>query len=131
METYAQCDPAEFPPEVTDQLGIQVWVNQHGERVPTTVIRSSQGPAHCDWDGATFLDLHGDTFVRDPDGVLPPEWFSLTFDPDATLPDDANDTGYRLDRQALWVAADRSAVYIATGNDVERWPAASDFVGCG
>ena len=130
VETFAQCDPAEFPAAVTDELGIQVWVNQQGKRVPTTVIQSSQGPEHCDWDSTTFLHLKGDTFIRDPKGVLPRDWFSVTFDDDVTLPEDVDDTGYRLDRQRLWVAADRSAAYIATENAVERWPAATGYVGC-
>ncbi len=129
METFAQCDPAEFPPAVTDELGIQVWTNEQGERIPITVIQSSRGPEHCDWDSATFLDLRGDTFVKDPQGVLPPESFSGTFDPNITLPEDAKDTGYRLDGQRLWVAADRSAAFIVTEQGVERWPVATDF-GC-
>lgn len=130
VETFAQCDPAELPAAVTAKLGIEVWVDQHGKRVPTTVIRSSQGAEHCDWDSATLLSLQGAMFVRDPKGVLPPEWFSATFDPDVTRPADANDTGYRLDRQRLWVAADRSAAYVETENAVERWPAATHPVAC-
>lgn len=130
METFAQCDPAELPSAVTDELGIQIWVNEKGERVPTTVIRSSQGPEHCAWHSATFLDLRGDTFIKDPQGVLPPEWFDVTFDSDVTLPQDAEDTGYRLDGQTLWLAGDQSAAYVVTGPETERWPAATKFLGC-
>jgi hypothetical protein len=131
METFAQCDPAEFPKAVTDELGIQVWVDNKGERVPTTVLQSARGPAHCEWDSATFLTFNGDTYVKDPQGVLPAEWFNIAFDADTTLPHDANETGYRLDRHELWLAPDRSAAYIVTQEGVERWPAATDFVGCG
>ena len=130
VETFAQCDPAEFPKAVTDELGIQVWVDRTGERVPTTVVQSARGPAHCDWDSATFLTFDGDTYVKDPQGVLPAKWFNITFDAETTLPHDASDTGYRLDRQELWLAPDRSAAYIVTQQDVERWRAATDFVGC-
>ncbi len=130
METFASCDPAELPAAVTDELGIQVWVNEKGERVPTTEIQSAHGPQHCEWDSVTFLDIKGDTFIKDPQGVLPPEWFDVPYDPDVTLPPDAKDTGYRLDRQKLWMAEDRSAVFIMTGREIERWPAATEFVGC-
>ncbi len=131
METFAECDPAELPPSVTDELGLDVWVDEHGERAPTTVIRSTRGPEHCDWDSATFLDLKRDTFIKDPQGVLPPEWFEVTFDSDATLPPDAEDTGYSFRGQSLWVAPDRSAAYVVTKQGTERWPAAIEFVGCG
>jgi hypothetical protein len=130
METFAQCDPAEFPAAVTDELGIQIWVDNNGERIPTTVLQSARGPAHCEWDSATFLTFNGDTYVKDPQGVLPAEWFNIAFDADTTLPHDADDTGYRLDRHELWLAPDRSAAYIVTQQGVERWPAATDFVGC-
>jgi hypothetical protein len=130
METFAQCDPAELPDAVTEELDIDVWVNEQGERVPVTVISSGQGPEHCDWDSATFLDLRGDTFVKDPEGVLPSEYVNGTFVPDTSLPADANDTGYRLDAQQLWVGADGSAAFIVTEEGVERWPAADEALGC-
>lgn len=129
-ETFAQCDPAELPDEVTDELDIDVWVNEQGERIPVTVISSSQGPEHCDWDSATFLHLRGDTFVKDPEGVLPSEHLNGTFVPDTSMPTDANDTGYRLDAQQLWVRADGSAAFVMTEQRVERWPAADEALGC-
>lgn len=130
METFAQCDPAELPAAVTDDLDIDVWVNEQGKRVPVTVISSGQGPEHCDWDSATFLDLRGDTFVKDPKGVLPSEYLNGTFVPDTSLPADASDTGYHLDAQQLWVDADGSAAFIVTEQGVERWPAADEDLGC-
>lgn len=34
IETWAQCDPSEFPASVTDALGIQVWNDALGNRIP-------------------------------------------------------------------------------------------------
>ncbi|MBA3310665.1 MAG: hypothetical protein H0U28_11555 [Nocardioidaceae bacterium] len=130
METFAECDPAELPDSVTDALGIQVWVDQTGERVPTTILQSTMGPVHCEWDSATFLEFQGGTYIKDPEGVLPPQWFDTTFDADVRLPDDAIDTGYSLDGQRLWVSPDQSTVYVVTGQRVEPWRAPTKFVGC-
>ena len=46
------------------------------------------------------------------------------------LPQDAKDTGYRLDGQSLWLAGDQSAAYVVTGPLAERRPAAAKFLGC-
>jgi hypothetical protein len=131
METFAACDPAELPDAVTDELGIDVWVNAKDERVPTRTIQSSRGPEHCDWDSAIFLSLGDDIFVKDTQGVLPHELLSGPFVPDIALPKDARDTGYMLDGQRLWVGADRSSAFIVTEQAVERWPVATASVGCG
>lgn len=131
METFAQCDPSELPDSVSDTLGVEVWVDERGERVPTTVIRSGRGPEHCEWDSATFLHLNDRTFIKDPDAVLPDDWFDDAFAADVTLPADAEDTGYRLGDQRLWLAADRGAAYVVTEDQTERWPAATGLIGCG
>lgn len=131
METFAECDPAELPDAVTDELGIDVWVNEKNERVPITTIQSSRGAEHCDWGSATFLSLGDYIFVKDPQGVLPQESLSGPFVPDIALPEDAEDTGYILDGQRLWVGADRSSAFIVTQQRVERWPVATSSVGCG
>jgi hypothetical protein len=130
VETFALCNPAEFPAPVTDELGINVWSNDQGDRVPTTTISSGRGPEHCDWDSATFLHLDDRTFAKDPDDVLPPEWFQLTYDDDVSLPPDARDTGYRLERQRLFLAVDGSAAFIVTEQGAERWPATAETPAC-
>lgn len=129
VETFAQCDPAEFPASVTKELGIQVWT-ENGRRVPTTVLNSRRGPEHCDWGSVTFLTLKGDTFIKDPRGVLSSEGLESAFDADASLPENATDTGYMLDRQRLWLAPDRTAAYLVSDRKVERWPAAAEAIGC-
>ena len=70
---WAQCDPAEFPAEVTDDLGIGVWEDASGQRVPFTRVHSRQGPEHCSWTDITFLligpdDHRADWYVRDATG---------------------------------------------------------------
>jgi len=129
-ETFARCDPAELPDPVTDELGIQVWTDRKGQQVPVAVLSSGPGPEHCDWDSATFLHLKEDEYIRDPEGALYPEILDTPFNPDTTLPDDATNTGYALDGQRLWLAADKSAAFIVIGNKVERWPAPTEEFGC-
>ena len=73
---WAQCDPAEFPAEVTDDLGIGVWEDASGRRVPVTRVLSRQGPEHCSWTDITFLligpdDHRADWYVRDATGEFP------------------------------------------------------------
>lgn len=137
VETEGRCDLAEFPDAVTDALGIQVWTDKDGVRVPTTEIQSRQGQEHCKWESVTFLNLGRPQYIRDPNGAISSAADSLfggqfrtTFDPAATLPADAKDTGFRLDGKSLWLAANKSAAYVGTRETVERWPAPVKRVGC-
>jgi hypothetical protein len=136
IETWAECDPSELPAEVTEALGIQVWHDAAGNRVPVTVVRSSQGPEHCDWQDITFLSLGkedaGEQYLRDTRGELA-RWLTTTYDDQAVLPGDATDTGYHRDGRHLWIAADRRAAYLvgeSDPSDVERWPAVRERIGC-
>ena len=43
---------------MTDALGIQVWHDASGNRVPVATIESRPGAEHCDWQDITFLTLH-------------------------------------------------------------------------
>ena len=48
-----------------------------------------------------------------------------TFDPDATFPADAVDTGYRSEVTELWVVPDDdTSIYLVEADHVERWPRA-------
>ncbi|MGH3362674.1 MAG: hypothetical protein ACRDOM_09485 [Nocardioides sp.] len=136
VEAWATCDPAEFPAEVTDELGITVWQEPDGDRVPVTKITSRQGPEHCDWQDITFLDLgegkDDPEFLRDVDGELA-EYERTTYLADAALPDDAKDTGWVHEGHRLWLAADGRAAYLvstADAEDVERWPATTERIYC-
>lgn len=133
VESWAQCDPAELPAEVSDDLGIGVWRTADGDPVPVDRVASFPGPEHCDWQDITFLTLGDDTqYLRDTAGELR-RWSTTSYDAGATVPDDAHDTGLERDGRHLWLAADRSAAYlVATGDpgDVERWPATRERVAC-
>ena len=129
VETWAQCDLAEMPADFTEAAGTGVWEDAQGDRVPTARVRSFQGAEHCDWEDVTYLVLGpGDArwYLRDPGG----EFDGLlrgAFDPSATLPQDATDTGWRRDGRQLWVTEDAAyLVSLADRQDVERWPAPQD-----
>lgn len=135
VESWAVCDPAELPAEMTEEMGIVVWEDAAGNRVPTSRVTSYAGPEHCDWQDITFLNLggpRGTQFLRDVDGELSGQTFGR-FDGSVALPDDATDTGWHHDGRELWLADDERAAYLVSlddPSDVERWPAAKEPVGC-
>lgn len=136
VEAWAQCDPAELPTDVTEALGIQVWQDQIGARVPVTQVWSFQGPEHCGWQDITFLVLGAERdagqYVRDTAGELA-DFLRTTYDDDAKLPKGATDTGFRRDGRELWLGPRSKAAYLVSAKnpqDVERWPAAKDSIGC-
>jgi hypothetical protein len=136
VEAWASCDPAEWPEAVTDELGIAVWTDSGGNRVPVSTITHHVGPEHCDWQDITFLDIGeydvGEEYLRDRDGELA-EYLIGEFDGSASLPDDAVDTGYEYGDWHLWLTRDKSAAYLADVDDpaqVERWPRAREWVAC-
>ena len=131
VASYAACDPAEWPPGASEGLGVDVWTNADGDRVPTSTVQSFRGPEHCGWQDMTFLLLGEDGEDGEFYGTPAPELQELLTGPYAAhvdLPPDARDTGYQRDGRGLWLAADRSAAYLVTGGgggdgDAERWPA--------
>jgi hypothetical protein len=134
---WAQCDPAEFPAEVTDDLNIGVWEDASGRRIPTTRVRSFQGAEHCSWTDITFLligpdERRADWYVRDASGEFP-DYLRGDFDPDATLPTGATFTGWSRGGRRLWLSPDKQAAYLVDINDprvIERWPAAKEPILC-
>jgi hypothetical protein len=136
IRAWAQCDPSEFPPSVTDDLNIGVWEDESGRRVPVTRIQSFQGAEHCSWTDITFLvvgpERKADWYVRDTHAELS-ELLRTTFKSHAALPEGATDTGLRRDGRELWIGPDKEAAYLASLDDrsgVERWPAAKRRIGC-
>jgi hypothetical protein len=136
IESWAQCDPSELPAAVTDALGIGVWQNASGRRVPVSRVSSFQGAEHCDWQDITFLTLDpggdADQYLRDVNGELA-QFLETTYDSAATLPRTATDTGLHRDGRRLWLSASSDAAYLVSGNDrrdVERWPAAKESIAC-
>ncbi len=138
VESWGQCDPAELPAKVTDALGIGVWENASGRRVPVTKVRSFQGAKHCSWEDITFLHLgpgkkESDQYVRDTGGEFK-RFLATTYDDHARLPEGATDTGFRRDGRQLWLAPEKDAAYLVSRDDpgdVERWPAAEQPILCG
>jgi hypothetical protein len=58
---------------------------------------------------------------------------ATTYDGDAELPADAEDSGYRNGGRQLWLVPDREAAYLVAEDDpadVERWPAAREVMAC-
>ena len=136
IETWAQCDPSEFPASVTDALGIEVWKDATGDRVPVTKIQSGPGPEHCNWQDITFLTLGTENgerqFLRDTTGELR-QMLATTFDASATVPKQATDTGFERHGRRLWLHREGMAAYLVDTNNpkkVERWPATKERVAC-
>src|SRR5919106_4438864 len=137
IRVWAQCDPSELPPDITDDLNIGVWQDDSGRRVPVTRIQSFQGAEHCDWTDITFLlvgpEQKADWYVRDTAGAGLSELLRTTFTADAALPEGATDTGLRRDGRQLWIGPDEEAAYLMSlddAHDVERWPAAKQPIRC-
>ncbi len=135
VHAWAACDPAEFTPATTDELGLQIWEDADGHRVAQSTLSSYQGAEHCDWQDITFLRLGSGAqerqFVSDDRGEF--ESLLTTYDGSARLPGDAVDTGFQRAGRHLWLAADESAAYLvalADASDVQRWPRASQPIGC-
>ncbi|MFD8737375.1 hypothetical protein ACFV06_20980 [Streptomyces sp. NPDC059618] len=131
-ETSASCDPSEFPASWTKAHGYEIWTDRDGRRVPTTVVSSSAGPEHCDWQSAHFLDLgrYGRQYARDPRGVLPAGALTGAYEARVRMPADARDTGYRYGDRRLWLTPDRATAYVRTSDGVEAWPSTASPFGC-
>ena len=106
-----------------------VWIDSSGERVPESTVTSYQGEKHCDWQDVTFLEHGDDQYVRDVRGQLTTSLFA-TYDGSAELPADATDTGLRHDGRELWVVPAKDAAFLVSTDDVERWPASKQPIGC-
>ncbi|MFG2779601.1 hypothetical protein ACGFY7_17340 [Streptomyces prunicolor] len=133
-ETSASCDPAELPASFTKAHGYEIWTDEDGHRLPTTVVSSSPGAAHCDWQKAHFLETgdgkNGRLYARDPDGVLEPGMLTASYDGDVRMPASARDTGYRYQDRQLWLTPDASKAYVRTPDGVEAWPLVKDSMRC-
>ncbi|GGZ29721.1 hypothetical protein [Streptomyces poonensis] len=133
-ETSASCDPAELPAESVNSEYYEIWTDEDGRRQPVSRIHTAVGPEHCDWQEARFLYLgrgtDGETYVRDPEGVLDPALLNAPYHSDVSMPADAHDTGYRYQDWQLWLTDDRVTAYVRTSDGIEAWPSAKDGMGC-
>jgi hypothetical protein len=129
VESWAGCDPVELPEEILDAVGVEVWEDAEGERVPVARVHSLDD--WCDLSGVTVVQVgpewrRDQRWYRDPTGQLSARG-AHRYSADAELPPDAEATGWHRDGRELWLVPDRSAAYsvsIEDPGDVERWPAA-------
>lgn len=111
------------------------WSTDDGCLVRIDVLAERSGPDHCGFEDADVIitgtplgELYTSpddtqTYIRDPGGVFGRPEVAAAFEPSATLPDDAVDSGYRRDDVELWtVPDDPSSIYIVTPDATERWP---------
>ena len=100
------------------------WVDRTGQVASPTVLKQTRGLEHCDWQAASFLHYRRESYVGDPEGVLPTGGTALSYEARADLPSDAVATGYREGDRELWtsLSVGRDAVYIVTPEGAERWP---------
>ncbi len=140
VREWAQCDPSEFPEDVTDELDIGVWEDESGRRVPVTSIQSLKGSEHCDETDITYVlvgpEQTADWYVSDTRGRDGDDFSGLlrtTFSDTARLPKGATDTGWHRGGRQLWIGPDQEAAYLVSlddAHDVERWPAAKEPLWC-
>ena len=118
------------------------WRDARGDEVGEFVVTTYRGAEHCGWQSAVFLHLgwplgtaaktmnSARQYVRDPNGLFRSEVAPL--DLDASLPDDAEDTGYDQGDIELWISKREAAnaIYIVDGKRVERWPRTRRVVAC-
>lgn len=137
VESWAQCDPSEFPDNATDELNIGVWENAAGERVPTSTIESFNGAEHCDWQDVTFIRLGPNRtdpeYVRDPAMKLTESLTGMFDRSGIKLPASADVTGLHRAGRELWLAHDRARAYLVNTDDrddVEVWPASKSRIDC-
>lgn len=139
VESYAMCDPAQWPPQVTDELDIGVWADTSGARVSVEQVVSFHGSAHCDWQDTTWIYLGEEgergEFLGNPDPGLR-DLLRTTYALDVPVPEDARDTGWSRKGRRLLIAADGSAAYLVPAYDGvdrsigDRWPAPKQPIGC-
>jgi len=123
------CDPSEFDPAAPLTFPVAIWTDAEGRRVSTERIRSFPGPGHCGWDSAIWLQVGGELYFRDPEGVMA-AWTRTRFAANVALPADATDTGFRSRERSLWLVPAGDA-YVVTPSRVERWPRSIDpLIGC-
>lgn len=130
VEAVASCDLAELDESIDDRLPWEIWHDVDGNRLPTSMVRTSRGAEHCDWESASFLSIEDRGYIADPRGVLGDIGAATEFEEDVELPTDATDTGYQRDSRRIWLSNDLTIAYIVDGDSVDAWPQATDAPGC-
>ena len=124
-------DPVALDPDgavVLDESGDPI-----GGNGPLTV----RGAPECGSDLVAILEIEhplGDlqpgetrTYIRDPDGVIPPVELLAPYDGRSALDRDARFTGYETGPYTIWIGEDSDQyIYLVDGPRVEAWPAIVD-----
>ncbi len=125
----------ESEPDWRRHADYRPWTDGEGCLLRIDIVAERSGPEHCGWEKADVLIVGqplGEPytspedavhFVRDPAAVFGQRELAAGYDPDASLPDDAVDSGFRRDDVSLWhVPGDQTAVWLVSGDTAERWP---------
>jgi hypothetical protein len=112
------------------------WTDRDGCLLRIDVLAERAGPDHCGWQEASVIiagrpigsryteQADAVEYVKDPNEAFGLRDLAEAFDPNASLPEDAVDAGFRRAGLALWhEPGDQSAVWIVAPDRVERWPA--------
>jgi hypothetical protein len=113
----------------------RAWTTGDGCLVRIDVLADRPGPAHCGYESARVIitgkpvgtrygpSRYTDHYVRDPDNAFGDAATAAAFDADVELPEGAVDTVFRQGATELWVdPSDGAAIYLVSGESVERWP---------
>jgi hypothetical protein len=119
------------------------WATSDGCALRLDVLMTRQGEDACGGEevadilmgsplGVSTERSKPRIFIRDPKGILATPRTSEAFDPDAQLPPDAEDTGFRQGGVELWMRqANDAFVYLVDEEaNVEAWPKWRRWVGC-
>jgi hypothetical protein len=119
---FAECNPEEAA-LAGDR--IEAWSDKHGKPVSTRrTVGQSAALANdkCNGAGVSLLWLgDGQPFIRDPEGTFLGKTRG-PYESTSVLPVDARDTGLRRGPDALWLAANESAVFLVRRGTVEQLP---------
>ena len=102
----------------------QVWTG------PDQTVTAQPGSGHCGQESVLFLVLDDEQYVFDPGSTIERQLLVSEPEKDADLPADAVDTGLRRSDAEMWLAADGDAAYVVAGDNVQKWPRATQRFGC-
>jgi hypothetical protein len=119
-------------PIVLDPDGAVV-IDESGEPIGGNGPVTVRGAPECGSDLVAILEIDyplGDlepgesrTYIRDPDGVIPPVELFAPYDGRSALESDARFTGYETGPYTIWIGEDSDQyVYLVDGPKVEAWP---------
>jgi Family of unknown function (DUF6174) len=125
---------------------IHRWTTNEGCDVRLDVLMTRQLSDHCSRGGGEHVadilmgtplgESHENSapriYIKDPTNFLGDEQTANGYEADASLPQNAEDTGYRQDGTELWITPDDDrSIYLAAEGRVERWPQDDSPPGCG